>query len=123
MTSPTYIDPTELPEVIRSFLVAHAARDADTAVTAFTPDALITDEGHSFRGTDEVLEFLRSAGAEFTYTTELVGAERTDDEHWAALVRIEGNFPGGVADLTYHVTLDGDRISELLIAPTVDAGE
>lgn len=118
MTSATNIDPTELPEVIRSFLVAHIARDADTAIASFSPDALVADEGRSFRGTDEVLEFLRSAGAEFTYTTELVGAERTDDEHWAALVRIEGDFPGGVADLTYRVTLDGARISELFIVPT-----
>lgn len=118
MTSTTDIDPTQLPDVIHEFLLAHRARDADTAIAAFTPDALITDEGRSFRGTDQVLEFLRSAGAEFTYTTELVGAERADDEHWAALIRIEGDFPGGVADLTYRITLDGGRISELLIAPT-----
>jgi ketosteroid isomerase-like protein len=68
MTSPTNIDPTDLPDVIRSFMAAHIARDADAAITAFTPDAVITDEGHSFRGTDEVHEFLRTAGSEFTYT-------------------------------------------------------
>lgn len=118
MTSPTNIDPTELPDLIRSFMAAHIARDADAAVTAFTPDAVITDEGHSFRGTDQVHEFLRTAGSEFTYTTEVLGAERSDDEHWAVLIRIEGDFPGGVADLTYQFTFDGDRVSELHIAPT-----
>lgn len=121
MASATNIDPTELPDVIHDFLLAHRARDADTAIAAFTPDAVVADEGRSFRGTEQVLEFLGSAGAEFTYTTELVGAERTDDEHWAALIRIEGDFPGGVADLTYRITLDDGRIFELLIAPTPTA--
>jgi ketosteroid isomerase-like protein len=118
MTAATNIDPTELPDVIHDFLLAHRARDADTAIRSFTADAVVADEGRSFQGTDQVLEFLRSAGAEFTYTTELVGAERTDDEHWTALIRIEGDFPGGVADLTYQVTLDRGRISELQIVPT-----
>jgi hypothetical protein len=32
-----------------------------------------------------------------------------------AFVHIEGNFPGGVADLTYRFTIDGDSISALTI--------
>lgn len=89
----TTIEPSGLPAVIRSYLAAHAARDADTAVRAFTPDAVVTDEGHTYRGTDEVLGFLRSAGGQFTYTTELVSAERVDDAHWVATNRLEGTSP------------------------------
>jgi ketosteroid isomerase-like protein len=116
MTSPTSIDPTELPATIRSYLVAHAARDTDTAIQTFGPDAVVVDQGRTFRGTDEVLEFLRNAGIEFSYTTELVGSERIDDKHWVAHSHLEGDFPGGVADLTYRFTVDGDRITELVIA-------
>jgi ketosteroid isomerase-like protein len=116
MTSPTSIDPTELPATIRSYLVAHAARDTDTAVQTFSPDAVVVDQGRTFSGTDEVLHFLQNAGVEFSYTTELVGAERIDDEHWVVLNHLEGDFPGGVADLTYRFTMDGDRITELVIA-------
>ena len=99
MTTPTSIDPTELPATIRGYLAAHAARDTDAAIEAFSPDAVVVDQGRTFRGTDEVLDFLRSAGAEFSYTTELVGAQRIDDEHWVAANHLEGDFPGGVADL------------------------
>ena len=116
MTSPTSIDPTELPGAIRSFLVAHAARDTDTAIQAFSPDAVVVDQGRTFRTTDEILDFLRTAGAEFSYTTELVGAERVDDDHWVALNHLEGDFPGGVADLAYRFTVLGDRVTELAIA-------
>lgn len=115
MTSPTSIPPAELPAPIRTFLTAHADRDAQTAITAFGDDAVVTDQGQSFRGTTEVLDFLRHAGAEFTYTSELTGAERVDGEHWVAHIRLEGDFPGGEANLGYRFTLEGDCITELEI--------
>jgi hypothetical protein len=117
MTAPTTIPPTELPGPIRRFLAAHVAGDADTAIGAFTVDASVVDEGHTYRGTQEILGFLRNAGSEFTYTTELTGAQRIDHAHWAAVHHLEGDFPGGVVDLTYRFTMAGDLIAELLIAP------
>lgn len=117
MTTPTAIQPSRLPARIRDFLTAHAARDAGTAIGAFTPDAVVTDEGRTFRGTEEVLDFLGHSGSEFSYTTELTAAERVDEEHWVAVNHLEGDFPGGVADLAYHFALDGDLIAELVIAP------
>ena len=116
MTTPTSIQPSELPATIGGFLTAHAARDVDAAIRAFSSTAVVVDQGQTFRGTDEVREFLRNAGAEFTYTTELIGAQRIDDTHCVATNRLEGNFPGGVADVDYRFTVDGDRISELVIA-------
>lgn len=117
MTTPSTIQPTQLPATIRAYLAAHGARDADAALRTFTPTAVVVDQGQTFRGTQEVLDFLRRAGAEFTYTTELTGAQRIDDEHWGATVRLEGDFPGGVAELGYRFTLAGDLIAELVIAP------
>ena len=116
MTSPTSIDPAELPTTVRSYLAAHAARDTDAALQAFGPDAVVVDDGRTYRGTDELLDFLRNAGAEFTYTTTLLGWEHIDDDHWVVRNHLEGDFPGGVADLTYRFAMDGDRIAELVIA-------
>lgn len=113
-TAPT--DPrTELPATIRDFLAAHVAREADAAVRMFTPDAVVVDQDETFRGTEQVLGFLRDAGSEYTYTTELLTARREDDAHWAVVNRIEGDFPGNVADLTYRFTLTDGLISELTI--------
>ncbi|MBB3674740.1 nuclear transport factor 2 family protein [Modestobacter versicolor] len=117
MTTPTAVPPTGLPARVQEFLTAHTARDADTAVRAFTPDAVVTDEGRTFRGTEELLGFLRHSGSEFSYTTELTAVERLDDEHWVAVNHLEGDFPGGVVDLAYRFTLVGDLIAELVIAP------
>ena len=114
-THETPVDPADLPSTIRAFLAAHVAGEGAAAARAFTPDAVITDQGETFRGTEQVLDFLRHAGSEFTYTTELVSARREDDAHWAVVNRIEGDFPGNVADLTYRFTLAVDLIRELTI--------
>ncbi|WP_435742272.1 nuclear transport factor 2 family protein [Nocardioides sp. SYSU DS0663] len=115
--APTPIEPTQLPATIRAYLAAHAAREADAAIRTFTAAAVVVDENRTFRGTGEILDFLRNAGAQFTYTTELVGARRIDEDRWVAVNRIEGDFPGGVAELDYRFRLDGDLIAELTIAP------
>ena len=117
MSAPTPIPPTDLPTSIRAFLDAHATRDVDAALRAFTSTAVVVDHGETFRGTDVIRGFLRDAGAEFTYTTELVGAQRVDGARWVAVNRIEGDFPGGVAELEYRFAMDGDLVAELVIAP------
>ena len=117
MTTPTSIEPSQLPRTIHGYLAAHAARDTEAALRAFTPTAVVVDEGDSFRGTEEILGFLREAGAEFSYTTELISARRIDDARWVATNRLTGDFPGGVADLDYRFTMNDDLIAELVIAP------
>jgi ketosteroid isomerase-like protein len=107
----------DLHPTISAFLAAHTRRDADAAIRSFTPDAVVVDDGSTYRGAAEVLDFLHGGGSEFTYTTELVAAQRVDDEYWTAKNHLEGDFPGGVVDLVYRFTLRGDLISALTIAP------
>lgn len=117
MTTPTSIRPDGLPAPIRTYLAAQTTSDVDAALAAFVPTAVVVDDGTTYRGAAEVRRFLASAGAEFTYTTELVGAQRVDDTHWVATHRLEGDFPGGVVELAYRFTLAGGLIAELVIAP------
>ena len=117
MTTPTSIYAEQLPATVRDFLTAHVARDADAALRAFTLTAVVVDDGTTYRGTEEIRRFLSKAGAEYSYTTELVGAQRVDHAHWVATNRLEGDFPGGVVDLGYRFAVDGDLIAELVIAP------
>lgn len=105
-----------LPTTVHDFLAASTVHDADTASSFLVEDVVVVDQNETFRGRDEVYAFVRDAGAEFEYTTEQIGARRVDDEHWVVTLRIEGTFPGGVADLDYRFTLRGDLITELVIA-------
>ncbi len=40
-----------------------------------------------------------------------------DEASYVASNRLEGDFPGGLADLYHRFALDGDLIAELVIAP------
>lgn len=43
--------------------------------------------------------------------------ERIDDAAWVAHHLLEGDFPGGVAELAYRLELAGGRSTRLHIAP------
>ncbi|MCD2188625.1 hypothetical protein [Actinomycetospora soli] len=49
-------------------------------------------------------------------TTTPIGARRVDDTHAVVTVRLEGTFPGGVAELDYRFALRDDLVAELVIA-------
>ena len=105
-----------LPDTVKTFMTALNDRESDRALATFTADAVVTDEGRDHAGRDEIGAWLTKAGSEFTYTTEFIGASTTEaavdvEQH------LEGNFPGGVADLHYRFTLDGALISRLVIEP------
>ncbi len=108
---------TNLPATITTYLTAHQGRDVETTLTVFTPDAVVRDDGHTYRGTDEIRDWLAGAGAEYTFTTELIGTTQVDAEHYDVRQRLEGDFPGGLVDLHYRFTLSGPAVSELVIEP------
>jgi ketosteroid isomerase-like protein len=105
-----------LPDTIRTFMTALDARDVERTVATLTPDAVVTDEGHDYKGADDIGAWVATAAAEYTYTTAFTGATTTVagidlTQH------LEGDFPGGVADLHYRFTLDGALISRVVIEP------
>ncbi|NYE36134.1 ketosteroid isomerase-like protein [Nocardioides cavernae] len=109
------LDPSQLPATIRAFVAAHIAREVDAAMRLLVAEPLVVDQDETFAGAEQVRGFLRGAGTEFTYTTELVAARRTDAGHWVAVLHLEGDFPGGVADLDYTFDLAGDLIAAVRI--------
>jgi hypothetical protein len=105
-----------LPDTIKTFMTALDAREDLRALATFTADAVVTDEGRDYTGRDEIGGWLTASVSEYTYTSEFTGATTTDatvdvGQH------LEGNFPGGVADLHFRFALDGALISRLVIEP------
>ena len=105
-----------LPDSVRTFMTALDAREVDQALATLATDAVVTDEGHHYTGHDEIGAWVATAAAEYTYTTAFTGATTTEEgvdfgQH------LEGDFPGGVADLHYRFTLDGTVISRVVIEP------
>jgi ketosteroid isomerase-like protein len=114
---PRTITPDDLPEVITRYLTAHRVHDTATAVTTFTDDATVIDDGNTYRGSAAIERWLDRSATEFTYTIHLTNAQQTDAAHYIATHHLEGNFPGGTIDLRYRFTLRDDLIEHLAIEP------
>ena len=108
---------TQMPDVVAQYQGAHDRHDVETALAAFTPNAIVKDDGHEYHGGDEIRDWLSRASTQFSYTRTLTGADALDANTWLVTNHLEGNFPGGVVDLRYRFVLIDDLISELEIAP------
>ncbi|GAB3049998.1 hypothetical protein [Sediminivirga luteola] len=93
-------------------VIEHGSGAPDPELLAgFTAGAVVQDDGRTHSGRAAIASWLAEASTAFDYTSTLIGYQPG-----RAAVRIEGNFPGGVADLTYAFDLDEDgRITRLTI--------
>ncbi|NLU76457.1 nuclear transport factor 2 family protein [Streptomyces sp. HNM0575] len=108
---------TVVPDVIPRYFEADARRDADAVVALFTDDAAIVDEDRTWRGAGEIREWREGTASQYSYTTQVLGTEAVGDGTFLVTGRIEGDFPGGTADLKWRFTVAGGAISRLEIAP------
>jgi hypothetical protein len=106
----------ELPEVIARYQASHDSRDADGALAAFAPDAVVKDDGHRYRGYEEIRHWLSRASVEFDYTRTLIHADEIDSSTWVVANHLERNFPGGEVDLRYRFVVTDGYIRALDIA-------
>ncbi len=110
--------PELLPDPVTEYLQGRLrAGDPAALVATFAADARVVDEATEYRGTEEVLRWLTTAGSGYTYTTTYGGQVTHGGGRWTVLSRIEGDFPGGVADLHLRFRVGSDGIEELVIEP------
>ena len=109
------ITTADLPEVIDRYLRAHRAHDAATAIQAFAPDAVVVDDGKTYAGLPAIEGWLTRSSNEYTYTIAVAAMHRLDPLHYVVTNHLEGNFPGGQADLGYTFELARGVIRSLTI--------
>jgi hypothetical protein len=110
-------DLAAVPDAITLYQASHDNRDVETALAQFTDDAHIEDDGRTYGGRSGVESFLQRAGSEYTYTRTLIGVSEVSPDCWRITNRLEGNFPGGIVDLSYEFVLKDRLIATLTIAP------
>jgi hypothetical protein len=109
--------PEKLPAVIRRYLETHRDGDRGSLTAVFTPEAKVTDENIEYAGIDAIRDWLTNAASEYTYTTDYTQQTEHSPDRWTVKAHLEGNFPGGEADLRFQFQLEGDQVKELLIEP------
>lgn len=109
---------THLPAAARSFVDGWQGGDASKVAALFTEDAVVSDQGETFRGREEIRGWIDGSIHLFTTTLTFLGA-RDVDGMVGASYRLEGDFPGGVAELEYQFHLNDDgKIVQLDFAPS-----
>jgi uncharacterized protein (TIGR02246 family) len=104
-----------MPTIITSYLQAAADHDSDSLAACFAPDGVVTDEGASHHGRDEIRRWHEGTLTTFTYTVTVIGTEQTAPGEYRVSTHLEGDFPGGEVDLSYDFKLRDELISELVI--------
>jgi len=105
----------DLPKPIAAYFTADKEH-SEAVAECFAENAVVTDEGHTYRGRAAIRQWKADASAKYQYTSEPFACERRDGRV-VVTSRLTGNFPGSPLDLRFFFVLDGDQISALEIIP------
>ena len=104
-----------LPKPIAVYLSADGD-DSEALSQCFAEDAIVRDEGQTYRGLAAIKQWKAEAKKKYQYTIEPLASARKGDKT-IVTNRLTGNFPGSPIDLRFFFVLDGDKIVSLEIRP------
>ena len=100
-----------IPSVER-YLSTPIADRAGIIGEVITPTAVDHDEGQTHVGVDAIRKWASDLADQFTLDAKVEETTR-DGNQITAVVTYTGNFPGSPAQVTSHITVDGNKISEI----------
>ena len=105
----------DLPTPVANYFSADRS-DSEAVAQCFTENAVVKDEGHTFKGRAAIKQWKAAASAKYQYTSEPFVCERRDGQV-IVTSRLTGNFPGSPVNLRFFFRLEGDQIGSLEIVP------
>lgn len=107
------------PEAVTHYLASKGNPDKSQLANCFHSNALVLDEGRTFRGLEAIKAWQLAGEAKYQYSLRPLGVSHIGDT-LKLLARLKGNFPGEVADLMHVFTLKDDLIVSLEIRNPVE---
>ena len=104
-----------LPKPIADYFTADSG-DGEAVSQCFTENAIVKDEGHTYKGRAAIREWKADTSAKYQYTSEPFACEEKDGKT-VVTSHLVGNFPGSPVDLRYFFKLEGDKIASLEVVP------
>lgn len=102
-----------IPDPIRRFVDATNAGDTEAFLDTFADDAMLIDWGRSFRGREEIARWNQSDNIGVQSNLRIVHVAPGEGVYHVR-VAVTGKGFNGEGDMAF--TLDGDRISSLIIS-------
>lgn len=105
----------DLPMPVANYFSADKG-DSEAVAQCFTENAVVKDEGHTYKGRAAIRQWKADASAKYQYTSEPFVCERRDGQV-IVTSRLNGNFPGSPVNLRFVFKLEGDKIESLEVVP------
>ena len=97
-----------LPKPIAAYFAVDSG-DSEAVSQCFTENAIVKDQGRTYKGRAAIRAWKTESLSTFQYTNETFGCEDKDGKIVVAS-HLVGNFPGSPVDLRFFFKLEGDRI-------------
>ena len=108
----------QLPQAIAAFIDATNAHNSEEFLATLTDDAVITDEGHTYRGIAAIKEWSDEKYIGAKVTLDVVDVMNSNGET-RVTAKVDGNFDkSGLPDpflMDFHFTVDARKIFALMI--------
>lgn len=115
-TEGTRMAASSVPAPIAAFIDATNAGDSDAFLAAFADDAVLSDWGRVYRGRDAIADWDRTDNIGKRSHFELIDiASGAGTDTYVVTLTVNGDGYNGTGPMT--ITVSGDRISRLTIAP------
>jgi hypothetical protein len=105
----------KLPKPIAAYFDADKL-DAETISHCFTKNAVVKDEGHTYKGRVAIKQWKTDTSTKYEYTSEPFTCQQ-EGGRTVVTSRLTGNFPGSPVDLRYFFKCGGNKVSSLEIIP------
>ena len=105
----------DLPKPIVAYFTADKG-DSEAISQCFAENAVVKDEGHTYKGRAAIKEWKTSASTKYQYTIKLFACEQKNGKT-VVTGRLTGNFPGSPTNLRFFFGVEGDKIASLEIIP------
>jgi hypothetical protein len=103
----------DLSDNLSRYFAAQNDHDAEGMTNCFAPEAVVRDEGRIYVGRDAIREWKLDTIAKYDITVEPLGSKPGADGT-TVVARVDGNFPGSPADLTYDFNVDANGLIQTL---------
>src|SRR5260370_12123924 len=99
---------------IAAYLGASNGRNAEALIACFTPEAIVVDEGHTYRGSEEIRQWLARTVEAYGFTLEATHVAEQGSET-VVTCQVSGTFDGSPIQVPFRFTFEGDNIPALTI--------
>ena len=106
---------TPLSPISASYVESMNAFDSDSFIANFAEHAVVRDEGHEYRGTGAIKEWIEDAWKKYRPQFEVADVKIEGAETIISGM-VSGTFDGSPLEIHHHLTIENDRIVALKIA-------